>query len=499
MNSTTNGGDAEIVPFPKTAAEREAIRKARQDIERQRLIDVFIDEPNGLFTTDDGTAFADLIMAGHRETWPIRSRQFRYAYTQFLRRRFEELSEAGAIQAIALGACRKKAAINAAIDEFEMQASCSRLTRDVHVRVGSGDGGDIFIDLCDADWHAVRVTGSGWTIVQNPPMRFRRSAGMLPLPFPERGTSIDRLRPFLNCNASDFVLVLAFLLAALRPGGPYPVLALFGEQGTAKTTFLRVLRRLIDPNAVPSTPLPGSGRDLFITAANSYALTFENVSTLSGLMSDNLCRLATGGGFRMRALFKDSDEALFRAARPIMLEGIATFITRADLMDRAIILPLEPLVDRKTERVLRAEFEDLRPGLFGALLDHLVTGIRQLPDTHLASIPRMLDFATFSVACGLDGFEQAYAANRQAAIDVALEHDMLARAVRALAAQRGAWEGTASELLDLLGPTARIATAKALSDELSRAAPLLRTVGIEVRHHRTATRRGITITARRQE
>ena len=63
--------------------------------------------------------------------------------------------------------------------------------------------------------------------------------------------SIDRLRPFLNVNANDFVLVVAYLLAALRPGGPYPVLALIGEQGTAKTTLVRVFRSLIDPSMVP--------------------------------------------------------------------------------------------------------------------------------------------------------------------------------------------------------------------------------------------------------
>jgi hypothetical protein len=105
----------------------------------------------------------------------------------------------------------------------------------------------------------------------------------------------------------------------------------------------------------------------------------------------------------------------------------------------------------------------------------------------------MADFAVWSTACGLDEFEAAYAANRQAAVDVALDHDVLARAVRALVAQRHAWEGTASELLDLLGPAIRITNPKVLSDELARLAPMLRTVGIELRSNRTKTRRGITI------
>ena len=133
-----------------------------------------------------------------------------------------------------------------------------------------------------------------------------------------------------------------------------------------------------------------------------------------------------------------------------MLEGIANYVTRGDLMDRAIIISLEPLADRRTEATLLAEFERLRPGLFGALLDHLVMGLRQVSDTRLVNLPRMADFATWAVACGLDGFEQAYRANIQASINIALEHDTLARAIRALMTKRNSWEGTASELFDAL-------------------------------------------------
>ena len=225
-----------------------------------------------------------LIVAGHRETWPIRSKQFRYEYIRSLKRQFEKLTGAGVVLALTIGLSLKKSAVSAAIDEFEMRAICSRSTREVHVRVAA-DGDDIYIDLADADWHAGRVTAAGWSIVQSPPVRFRRSAGMQPLPFPACGMSIDRLRPFLNINGNDFVLVVAYLLAALRPGGPYPVLALIGEQGTAKTTLVRVLRSLIDPSTVPSSSLPFSGRDLSIAAHNSHIQAFENVSNFRRVCS----------------------------------------------------------------------------------------------------------------------------------------------------------------------------------------------------------------------
>jgi hypothetical protein len=371
-----------------------------------------------------------------------------------------------------IGLSLKKNAVNTAIDEFEMRAICSRSTREVHMRVAA-DGGAIYIDLADADWHAVQVTAAGWSIVQSPPVRFRRSAGMQPLPFPERGIPIDRLRPFLNVNANDFTLVVAFLLAALRPSGPYPILALIGEQGTAKTTFVRLLRSLIDPSTVPSSALPFSGRDLFIAAHNAHVQAFENLSKLSNPMSDYLCRLATGGGVRTRTLFRDVDETLLRATRPIMLEGITNYIVRRP--DGPRDHPCARTVSRPQDRGRPASrVGKAATGLFGALLDHLVTGLRQLPNTHLTRLPRMADFATWAVACGLDGFEQVYAANRQAAIDVAMEHDVLARAVRALMVESHEWEGTASELLDLLGGVSQIPNAKVLSDELNRLAPMLR-------------------------
>ncbi len=36
--------------------------------------------------------------------------------------------------------------------------------------------------------------------------------------------------------------------STLRKRGPYPVIALSGEQGSAKSTFAAILRALLDPN-----------------------------------------------------------------------------------------------------------------------------------------------------------------------------------------------------------------------------------------------------------
>jgi hypothetical protein len=179
----------------------------------------------------------------------------------------------------------------------------------------------------------------------------------------------------------DFVLVIAWLLAALRSAGPYPLLALAGEQGSAKTITCKLLKALIDPSIAPVRTLPRVERELMIAANNAHALAFDNVSGLPAWLSDALCRLVSGGGLAVRQLYSDDAEVLFEAARPMLLNGIEDIIGRPDLADRTIVLTLPPISDaqRRPEVELWSEFEHARPGILGALLDIVAHGCNTLP------------------------------------------------------------------------------------------------------------------------
>ena len=203
------------------------------------------------------------------------------------------------------------------------------------------------------------------------------------MPAPERGGSIDDLRPFLNVRSDrDFVLIVAWTLAALVDHGPYPALAFAGEQGTAKSTVSKILRALIDPNTAPLRALPRNDRELFISATNAHLLVFDNVSGLPPWLSDTLCRLSSGGGFSVRSLWTNNDEVLFDAARPTILNGIGDIITRPDLADRALFVTLKLIPDnkRRSDSEFLAAFEVKRPRILGALMDALAVGLRRLLD-----------------------------------------------------------------------------------------------------------------------
>jgi hypothetical protein len=445
---------------------------------------------DALFHTATGTAFADLMVDGHRETWPIRSKRFR----GWLRRRYYE----------ATGGAPSGHGISSELDLLEARAQFDAPERRVHVRIAEHED-HIYVDLADEHWRAIEIGSDGWRVNKFPPVRFRRPAGMLPLPVPERGGLIEDLLPFLNLsNQNDFVLVVAWLLAALRPGGPYPLLAISGEQGSAKTVLSKMLKALVDPNVAPVRALPREERELMIAANNGYVLAFDNVSGLPAWLADALCRLATGGSFAVRQLYTDDEEVLFQAARPLLVNGIEDVISRADLADRGIFLPLAPIGERqrRSEAELWREFEIARPRLLGTLLDVAVHGFQALPGVGLTSLPRMADFALWATACEPalcppGTFARAYDTNRRAAVEGIIEADPVALCVRALMAERNSWAGTASDLLlaatGLAGPKASNwpQNPAALAARLRRAQTFLRVLGIELsftRERRAGTR-----------
>jgi hypothetical protein len=156
-----------------------------------------------------------------------------------------------------------------ALNLLRARASFESDTHEVHVRVGAGKAGGFYLALGDADHRAVGVTAGGWRIVDDPPIRFREPRGMLELPAPIRGGSLDELRPFLNVESDDdFRLICSWTIAAIMPSGPYPLLDLAGQQGSAKSTTARGLRSLLDPCTAPLRAEPRDPRDLMIAAVN---------------------------------------------------------------------------------------------------------------------------------------------------------------------------------------------------------------------------------------
>jgi DNA polymerase I-like protein with 3'-5' exonuclease and polymerase domains len=443
--------------------------------------------------------YARFTVGEHHEVWPTRTTGFRRWLIRQNYLTYEAVPNADAV--------------TTARQTLEAKAQFDGGCHEVYCRVAPAGDGGVYLDLGDAAWRAVHITENGWSIVATPPVMFRRSPGMLPLLEPVRGGSLEELRPLVNlpspaCDAA-WALVKAWLIAGMTPRGPYPVLALRGEQGTANTTLAKLLRVLIDPAKPELRADPKELRDVAIAARACWIVGFDNVSSIHPWLSDALCRLATGSGWATRELYTDIDEVLFDAMRPILLNGITDYIVAPDLLDRTIQLELPTIPKPKRRRERRChpneppgvldEFELMRPRLLGALLDAVAGALRELPNVRLQGMPRMADFAIIGAAAekatsqepwkeSNSPFLQAYGASIDEAQVHAIEGSPIGPTLLEVLNPED-WSGTYTALLERLnqavGEKATRAkgwpkTARGLSGEVRRIAPALRARGYQI-------------------
>ncbi len=354
----------------------------------------------------------------------------------------------------------------------------------------------VYLDLADDTGRAIEISASGWRVVDRPPVKFVRSDLTLPLPMPAGGGRLDDLRQFLNlAEDGSFQLLVTYCIAALMPNGPYPVLAIGGEQGSSKTTTANLIHELVDPSRLPYRALPRSERDLFIGAMNAHLHHYDNISGFGEWLSDIICKLSTGAGMSTRALFTDDGEVYFQAIKPVILNGIEDVVKRADLADRSIILNLPAIAeeDRMDYTAFWARFHDLRPKILGKLLDLMALALARLPTLETTRLPRMAGFARLGIAIedafGEPGcFLEAYDANRTMSASILAESDPLVSTIAKFASNQPSWRGTAADLSKALEswmiPPRRLDPA-ALGGRLRRIAPILRTRVVSVEFDRS--------------
>ncbi|MEE1612068.1 hypothetical protein [Microvirga sp. CF3016] len=474
--------------------KRRSTPRERRPTQSEKLIGLTAD--CDLWHGPDREALCTFPVGDHRETWPIRSSAFK----QWLcGRAYDEL-----------GLVPGNQAVEDTLRVLEAKAINRGPERKPWLRVGHTEDGRLYLDLGTKDWSAIEIRSDGWSVRQEHDGPFVRSKALWPLPLPEAGYDINELRRFVNvANDDDFILVVGWLMAALRSKGPYPILVVNGEQGSGKSTFSRLLRSLVDPNAAPIRSAPKDERDLIVWASNGHVIAMDNLSKVDSELSDALCRLATGGGSSTRKLHTDTEEIIFSGARPIILNGIPMLTDRPDLAQRAVSIRLRAIAEdeRQTEDDFWEAWAEVAPRVLGALCDGLSAAVRRVGTVRLERIPRLADFAKWVTAAepGLgweDGtFLRTYSGNIQDVADSAFEANPVAVAIHAMLCEPSCgeygWRGTATELLDALNQRASETQQRSyawpklpqqLGNQLERIAPLLRSKGFHFERKHSGNR-----------
>jgi hypothetical protein len=431
-----------------------------------------------LFHDENGDTFATVDFEARKTTLRVRSGSMR-EWISLLGREI-------------IGRVPGESAVSEAIEILSATARFERPEHPVFVRVAYVDN-SIYLDLADDAGRVVHVTSEGWRVSTSSLVRFYRPKAMRPLPVPTLPGSIAPLRCLLNVKSDrDLYLIVGWMLMALRPGAPCPVLVLTGEQGSCKSSAARTTRAMVDPNRALLRTAPRTEDDLGVCCMHSHVVAFDNLSGLPPWLSDALCGVCTGSGIAKRTLYSDADETVLSYQRPIILNGIDAMATRADLAERSIVIELAPIPARArlTERDIADRLDAAAPTVLAALLDGISSAIENQTAVRMSGLPRMADFATWVTAAEpglglpMGTFMRAYSDATEATNETIVSNDDVARTLIAFTP----WEGTPSALLTKLrreidpGPKDRAfpVNAAALTRRLRRIAPVLRKSGVAI-------------------
>lgn len=443
------------------------------------LVSLALNAGIGLFNDGDGTAFATLPHTGSAIVYRVKSDTFKYWL------RYKAYS--------VMGKVATSNPLMEAVATLETKALFDGVEYPVFARV-AGDGKNVIIDIGAADGRIVKIGNADWSVEAGSGLKFVRGAGFDALPIPEKGGSLAKLKDFLSLDEHNFRLLVAFLINALKPHGPYFILLVEGEQGSGKSVFCEIVKRIIDPNKAMRLRLPDKPQDLMIQAKEYRLPSFDNASGMKAEMSDALCTLATGGGIAVRKLYSDGELHVMSYTRPFIINGISGYANRPDLMERAIPIRLTPMPQggRRTEAELLAEFEGLLPGILGALYDSVAMALANFdtvePPRHL----RMADAAKWikaaEPALKLDG-DSLIDAIAKAQDDFVVEkinEDPLVTILR-IVCRTGPFEGYIMELFaafrdhrEAVPEHALAKTPSHLSNQLKRMRPAMAKAGVHV-------------------
>lgn len=266
-------------------------------------------------------------------------------------------------------------------------------------RVGMANN-KFYYDFCNDGWDICEIDEMGWRVRKQDFPLFRRNNGQNEQCFPEDENCFEEIFNLVNISEKDQILFAVTLVSYFIPEIAHPILMFSGRPGVSKTTTHTIVKSLIDPTVVMGQSLPKDGKDLLIQWKSQYVLFYDNISSLSSSISDILCRGVTGEGASNRKLYTDSDEVYTNLRRCFLINGISQPGTKPDLMQRTVLVELEPITkeQRKTEKEIFDNFNKLKPKIIGSIFNIITRAMSFKNTIKLENTPRLADFAIWGEA-----------------------------------------------------------------------------------------------------
>ena len=353
--------------------------------------------------------------------------------------------------------------LNSVVHHLQADAEFDGKTIPLHLRTAwsNPDTKDaIYYDMSDEKRRCIKVTKDGWKIVDNQiEVLFKRYNHLKPQVEPIRTTTtitklddtddidskmFDVFTTLFNVKKKDqnnTLLLKCYIISLFIPDIPKPVLVLHGEQGGAKSTFQELVKMLVDPSTTQTFTFPRDSNEFIQQLSHNYIAYYDNVSVIQDWVSDLLCRAVTGSSFSKRALWTNDEDFYYNFKRNLGINGIDLAATKADLLDRSILMETERIdkADRIKIQKIWDKFNEIKPHVLGYIFD-ILAKVLQYKEQHgeidfPGGLNRMADWEEYAEIISrcmgnADGeFQRVYQENIGVQVDEAIASSPLSMAV----------------------------------------------------------------------
>jgi hypothetical protein len=424
----------------------------------ETLIELANEKIRVLFKDQYGTAYALVNNADHNETVRVESSKFKRYLAKLYYDNRNKLANSEAI--------------TNTIQVLQATAEYDGQTIPLSLRVVWYNG-DIYYDMTDEKGQCIKISEESCELVSSTPIPLFTRFNQKPQVLPDKNYLSTIFDDFLDLmhihDPNQRLLTKVWTTALLIPDIPHPINITFGEQGGSKSTFCRFIKRLVDPDRIELLTIPRHKEEFVQQLYHNHLAVCENVKYLPRYFSDEVCKAITGVGNSKRGLYTNDEDIIYNYKRCIIINGINNSLTEPDALDRSILTQFDRIPDeqRREESEVDAKFEEMRPKLFGYVLDILVKALQIKPTIELRNLPRMADFATWgeaiAKAMGYKPMEflNAYYDNIGKQNAEAIESNPLAHAIekfvdtRCGQGEEACWQSPTSKALEELNLVAR--------------------------------------------
>ena len=315
----------------------------------------------------------------------------------------------------------------------------------LHLRVAWGDTvkrckpGSLYYDMTDTQWRMIEISKNGPKIITGSdnevPILFRRrnQTAQVEPDWNYPPDIFDRFLDLTNVKTKHRQLIKVYIISLLIPEIAHVILTIHGPQGAAKSFFLRLIKKLIDPSKPELLSLHKDIREFMHQVSHNYLSFYDNIKFISQELSDEICKAVTGIGSTKRELYTDDEDFIYEYKHCLSINGINVALTESDALGRSLLIELDEISDekrRKEEDVL-AEFEKLRRKLLAYIFDTISNAMKIKDSLHLPKLTRMADFTEWGEAISRAmeyermSFVNALYSNRKEQNIVAIEESLV--------------------------------------------------------------------------